>query len=548
MTDNFKILDCTLRDGGYYNDWVFTDEEVITYLEAMQRSNIDMVELGLRNFDSTGFKGPHYFSTEEYLARLPLSHQTEYGVMLNASTVLEDNGPIVETTKKLFCDSRDSHISFVRIACHLHEISGSELIVKTIKSLGYKVYVNLMQVAQFPLPEVVQEVEAIHHWGLVDGIYVADSLGNMNANSVRKLFAEITNVWEGELGFHAHNNMGLALQNSLASLEAGCVLIDTTMAGMGRGAGNTETEGLVAHLNSENVSRYKLLPLMKAAIKTFYPMKQAYSWGSNSYYYLAAKYGIHPTYVQKILTDPHFGPEERAQAAEVIPRLAHQNHFCPIKLARSFSAASANDEKAGRSRGRSNLKDLTKQEKNFALLIGGGPSIETFSKAITAFAKRAQPDIFAINHGTSSLNPLVKAFFVSDNVKKLSKKSLELTDSQFVIRPSSEVESHAAALCKRPSSISHPLKIEDGVFRADHSAAVIPFDLTVGYALASLISLDYSRIYVAGFDGYESHDPRQKEMSELFHQVMASYPDVEIISLTPTSYPITQKSVYAPAA
>lgn len=548
MIENFKILDCTLRDGGYYNDWLFSESDVLTYLEAMTESNVDMVELGLRHFDSTGFKGPHYFSTEEYLAKLPLSEKTTFGVMVNAGTVLAEEGPIGETVKRLFCHSSDTPIGFVRVACHLQEIRDTKLIVETLKSLGYTVYINLMQVAQHSRNKVLREVKTIQAWGFVDGLYIADSLGNMTADGVATLISQVATVWAGALGFHAHNNMGLALQNTIASVEAGCVLIDATMAGMGRGAGNTETEALVAHLNSENVSKYKLRPLMKAAIKTFYPMKQVHSWGSNSYYYLAAKYGIHPTYVQKILTDPHFGPKEREQAAEVLPKLAHENHFCPIKLARSFSNSSDSDGVTGRSKGESNLNHFNKKLKNTALLIGGGPSSETFAQAITEFAKKKESDIFATNQGTPSLNHLVKAFFISDNIRDLDNHTRALLNSQAVIRPLSKMKSQTKLSVKGPKTIVHPLKIEDGIFRADHSAAVIPFDLTAGYALASLISLNYSKIYVAGFDGYESDDPRQKEMSELLHRVMTAYPDIQIISLTPTSYPITQKSVYAPAA
>ena len=86
MTVN--ILDCTLRDGGYYNKWDFSLELVTDYLDAMALNHVDFVELGLRQFSSDKYLGPHAFTSSSYLRRLHLPKGPKYGVMIDAKTVL----------------------------------------------------------------------------------------------------------------------------------------------------------------------------------------------------------------------------------------------------------------------------------------------------------------------------------------------------------------------------------------------------------------------------------------------------------------------------
>ena len=95
--------------------------------------------------------------------------------------------------------------------------------------------------------------------------------------------------------FHGQNNKGRALSNSLYAVKNGFDWIDGTILGMGRGAGNTETEYLLTELGGYRVDEiYEL-------VTKFMPLKKKYGWGTNLFYYLGAENNIHPSYIQKLL-------------------------------------------------------------------------------------------------------------------------------------------------------------------------------------------------------------------------------------------------------
>lgn len=123
---DMKILDCTLRDGGYYNDWDFDAELVKSYLNAVSGSGIEYVELGLRNFPKAGFLGPFAYSSESYLKTLNLPDGVTYGVMVDAKTVLSSPLSIEDAVDQLFCKETESCVSLVRIAAHFYEVEDSK--------------------------------------------------------------------------------------------------------------------------------------------------------------------------------------------------------------------------------------------------------------------------------------------------------------------------------------------------------------------------------------------------------------------------------------
>lgn len=85
-----NILDCTLRDGGYYNSWDFSQEVIEEYLEAMAAAGVNIVELGLRSLKNSGFKGASAYTTDDFINSLPIPDGLTVGVMVNASELVGD--------------------------------------------------------------------------------------------------------------------------------------------------------------------------------------------------------------------------------------------------------------------------------------------------------------------------------------------------------------------------------------------------------------------------------------------------------------------------
>ena len=134
---SIKILDCTLRDGGYYNRWDFAPDLVSDYLKVMADSKIDFVELGFRQFKNDKYLGPHAYTTSKYLERIKLPDGPRYGVMVNAKTVLSEDMGQEECIDKLFKHSSREKIDLVRIAAHFEEVKLCLPMLQQLKNKGY---------------------------------------------------------------------------------------------------------------------------------------------------------------------------------------------------------------------------------------------------------------------------------------------------------------------------------------------------------------------------------------------------------------------------
>ena len=116
-----KILDCTLRDGGYYNNWNFSKDLINEYLKVMNFINIDYVEIGFRFVDKLKTKGPCAYTEEKFLRSLKIPKNLKIGVMINAADFVNSKN-IISLAKKNFRPKKNSLISLVRIACHYNEV------------------------------------------------------------------------------------------------------------------------------------------------------------------------------------------------------------------------------------------------------------------------------------------------------------------------------------------------------------------------------------------------------------------------------------------
>ena len=241
-------LDCTLRDGGYYNSWDFPLDVVQSYLYAMADCAVDRVEIGFRSLEMGRYRGFAAYVPDSVLASLDIPPSLQLGVMVNTSELVGAALPMERQLSLLFPSSSKQHISFVRLATHLEEIQEAVLAAEWLKSEGYEIGLNLMQISEAS-PKTLRDIGTSLDNEAIDVLYIADSLGNLGPNDIASIISTLHESWMKPLGIHAHDNRGLALANSLAALDAGAQWVDSTITGMGRGAGNTHSEILVGHLH-----------------------------------------------------------------------------------------------------------------------------------------------------------------------------------------------------------------------------------------------------------------------------------------------------------
>jgi len=288
------ILDATLRDGGYYNKWDFRIDLVLRYLKAIEKAGVEAIEVGFRNPNKPELTFANV--TDKFIkSQLYIPNIKYFGVMIDAKSSTP------ESIKNTFVREEESPINFVRVATYFDGVDHSESLLKTLKDLGYFTTCNLMQAADKSYSEIQECAKKIEKWKSVDVLYLADSLGGMDHDTVNYAFRAIRESWTGLTGFHGHNNKSNALSNSLEAINIGVDWIDGTVLGMGRGPGNTEIEYLLYELNKRDNMYFDLEQINKLILSDFEMMKEEYNWGPSLLYYIAAEYNIHPIYIQNVI-------------------------------------------------------------------------------------------------------------------------------------------------------------------------------------------------------------------------------------------------------
>ena len=249
---SIQILDCTLRDGGYINDWRFGRNTIASILDKLERAHIDIIECGfltgmVQDEDCSLFGSvdavervlPKRRRESMYVAMIAIGEKE-----LHPSELTPYDGTGIEG---------------IRLTFHQDEIEQAVQWAQIIMEKGYKVFMQPVGTVFYTDIELLQLVEKMNRLQPY-AFYIVDTLGSMYRNDVSHRFYLIDkNLREGiHLGFHAHNNLQLAFSNAqvLGKIQTKRTLIlDSSVYGMGRGAGNLPTELITQYINKNIASR-----------------------------------------------------------------------------------------------------------------------------------------------------------------------------------------------------------------------------------------------------------------------------------------------------
>lgn len=294
-----KILDCTLRDGGYYNGWNFSNSFVKNYLSLINKLDVEYVEIGFRKKDPHNKFGKFFSISDNQIKILKKNKKFKIALMIDLADFKKDL-----SINELFKKKNKSKIDLVRIALNYEDVGLLPKILNQLNSMGYDVAINLMKATLFSPGQIIKLFDKID-LKKIKYFYIADSYGNCRMNflkalckSIKKSKYEFSNI-----GFHAHDNLKLAKKNALFLKNQKIGMIDTSVFGMGRGAGNLKLEDFIQEKKKNNAQKKMILNFIH---KNFLSLKNKYKWGPNKYYKYAAENFIHPTYVQRLLEDKKF--------------------------------------------------------------------------------------------------------------------------------------------------------------------------------------------------------------------------------------------------
>ena len=294
-------VDCTLRDGGYYTNWHFDDKLVYEYLNFCSQIGIDVIELGYINFtdNNTGTFANLPESLSKFSNPPVFQDKIHFAAMVDIKDFNSTCPEHISHKLQLRISQSAVPIKILRLAIHYKKIHTVLDYIKPLQNVGFKICINIMQINLATQEEIKICLNILRQFNDLSAVYIADSLGSFYPNKLKLLIEDFKNNLSHPIGFHAHDNIGLALHNSLIAIESGATWIDSTFCGMGRGAGNAKTEQLYPLLH-QNISQKTKLNILSFIAQHFEPLQKHYRWDASALYSICGIKQLHPTYLQLI--------------------------------------------------------------------------------------------------------------------------------------------------------------------------------------------------------------------------------------------------------
>jgi len=284
-----KVLDCTIRDGGLMNSSKFSDEVVRSVYDSCADAGIDYMEIGYKNSKkifSTEKYGAWRFCDEDAISRIIGDNKRDIKI-----AVMADAEKCDYKTDILPCDK--SPVDMIRVATYIHQIPLAVEMIKDATDKGYETTVNIMAISTVRESELDEGLELLGE-SAAGSIYLVDSFGSLYSEQIRYMMAKYMRIgheFGKEIGIHAHNNLQLGFANTIEAIVAGANMLDGTLAGLGRGAGNCPLELLIGFLHNP---KYRMRPLLECIEKHIEPMRAKLGWGFDYPYMVTGFLNRHP--------------------------------------------------------------------------------------------------------------------------------------------------------------------------------------------------------------------------------------------------------------
>ena len=471
---NEKLLDCTLRDGGYINDWEFGTHTIRDILKKLVESNVDYVEVGfLRDCDY-------------------ISDKTLFNCCADIANILpEDKGNTLFSAMALHnrydinkLEPYDGKtIDIIRVTFHDYDIEEGLEYIRRVKEKGYKVFcnpINIMGYSDSKLIKLLNRVNEIKPYGFS----IVDTFGSMLKSDLQRIYLLTEHILDKSIviGLHLHENLGLSYSLaqeflSLKSSERRCV-IDGSMFGMGRSPGNLCLELIMNYMNNNLGSSYDTNPILDGIDDHIMKIRRIEAWGYNTAYSLSAKYNLHRNYAEFLLNKGRLRAKQINQILSCIDddkKTAYDENYAEA-LYESFQNNEVDD---------SEIIDRLKSElaSRSILILAPGESISKQKDKVIEFIEQEKPIVVSTNFvPTEYLQDYV---FFSNEMR------------------------YSAIEGKLPSNViitSNLSTQQDGVYVINYADVCLgngpKCDNSVIMLIRLMIRLSKKRVYVAGFDGY----------------------------------------------
>lgn len=473
--NNIKILDCTLRDGGYINDWNFSDEQIKKIITSLNNAGINIIECGYLN-DKSGTKGNSTLfdsikTTDKFLNMIGIKAQI--AVMINLGDFNINNLPKKDK----------GGLDVIRLAFHKNDLNLALKTAKKIILLGYRVFFQPMVTKNYKDIEFLSMIEEINKLS-ISSFYIVDSFGSMTLQEFQRYMILAHNNLDKEisLGYHSHNNMQLAFSNAINMCSTNLnreIIIDASIYGIGRGAGNLNTELIADFLNSSFNKEYDTLPLLEIIDEFLNSLMSKKPWGFSPAQYLSASFDCHPNYATYLINK---NTNHIVGIRKVLEKLSDKNKLSFDKdLIEKLYIESILETKTD-FKGTLNITENKK-----ILLVASGKSVEEYQSLINIKRNDTSYIFIALNH-----KPSFKCdYYFFSNQKRFDEFKNALQSNKIVITSNifSDIEVGTVLNIK-------PLVLINNKFITN--VAII--------AINYLIQQKIKRVEIVGLDGYKLNE------------------------------------------
>jgi 4-hydroxy 2-oxovalerate aldolase len=286
---DIKILDCTIRDGGLVNNSHFTDEFVRSVYRALAEAGVDYMEIGYkgdRKIYSPSEYGCWKHCQEDDIRRIVGENPSD--MKLSAMADAERTNYHED-----FLPKEKSVLDMIRVATYIHQIPTALDMIKDAHDKGYETTLNLMAVSVVNDRELDEALEILAR-SEVNVLYIVDSFGALYSEEIQNLTRKYMKFAEDsgkKVGIHTHNNQQLAYANTIEALILGASYLDSTIAGLGRGAGNCSTELLLGFLKNP---KFHVRPILQCIQEHFLSLREQISWGYDIPLMITGQLNLHP--------------------------------------------------------------------------------------------------------------------------------------------------------------------------------------------------------------------------------------------------------------
>lgn len=487
MMRKIQILDCTLRDGGYINDWEFGHNNLLSIYQRLVESNMDIVEVGFiddrRPFDINRSIFPNTASIQKIYDSLPKKAPMTVAMIDYGTCGIKNIQPCSE-----------SWIDGIRVIFKKHLMREALEYCAQLKNLGYKVFSQLVSITSYNDEELLQLVEIVNKVAPY-AVSMVDTYGlltPMDLLHYYRILDEKINP-QIQIGFHSHNNMQLAFANVIAFLQRETdrnIVVDGTLYGMGKSAGNAPLELVANYMNDRYGGNYKIDHILEAIEESVLDIYNKFPWNYKIFFYLSAKNKCHPNYVSYFQSKSNLSVSDLDKLLEEIQpeenRLLYKKNVAVQSYDRYLLNIS--DDSADLKK----LKDLLNMKK--ILIIGPGKNIVLQNEKVLNFIKSENPFCISINYIPQNISP--DALFLTN-----SRRYLQMTEKML---SSDFINLKILAT----SNVTPKFKNFDFVVNREplleRDQAII--DNSFLMLLKVFRKIDVRKIFCAGLDGYSDRE------------------------------------------